>query len=375
MRRRDGVKGSSFTVEVWSIQGGRYGRSRTFSGHKMGGTREAERAALRWAREQVAQQRAGLAAPDRGSGVRTDEALRMYLEDRQSRGGNPTQLANVRRRLGSLAGHCPDLAADEAPRQVYGWWREWCEEPRQFGGRAGQQLRRTTDGRPKSIRTRNNGLADAKAFLSWCWKARALTGLQRPVDVDWIEPLRAEHQVKPQFSVEELARGLRLRDHPFRIRWAIYAYLGARRQEALGLRWEHFEGDHVLLSGKGRKQRLVPMQAELAAILRLYRRSGGDHDGWLFPDYVRHDDGGNLSRRFDSFLRAAEIEKRGRSTHSLRHCYAGLMTATGEPTALLQAYMGHSQSDMTMHYAQMAARYRSAVAGWPRGTLRLLRSG
>ncbi len=130
----------------------------------------------------------------------------------------------------------------------------------------------------------------------------------------------------------------------------------------------------MLLRGKGRKERLVPLQPELATLLRLYRRAGNDHDGFLFPDNIRRDDGGNLARRFDAFIKAADIPKAGRSTHSLRHCYAGLMTGSGEPTALLQAYMGHSQSDMTQHYAQAAARYRSGVAAWGRGKFTLLKN-
>jgi hypothetical protein len=154
----------------------------------------------------------------------------------------------------------------------------------------------------------------------------------------------------------------------------LYAYLGARRSEALRLQWDNFAGDHVLLSGKNKKQRLTPVGKELSTILRLYKRSGGNYDGYLFPPAIRLDDAGNISRRFDAFLRAAGIPKAGRSTHSLRHSYAGIMTATGEPTALLQAYMGHSNSDMTIYYAQMATRYRQGVADWGRGDFQLLRS-
>jgi integrase len=360
--RRDGVKGPAWMVQVWDVSAGQYGRAKTFAARKLGGAREAERAAIRWARDESAMQRAGAAVPGRGSGggVRTAEALDLYLGDRQRRGGNRTQLANVRRRLGSLVRWCPDLAADDAPRQVYAWWSDWCDEP-------------TPSGLPKAVRTKNNGLTDCKAFLSWVAAARAVTGLSRPVEVAWIQAMREPHEVPAQFTVDEIAQGLRLHRHPFRVRWALYAYLGARRSEALGLRWEHIAGGHVLLEGKGRKQRLVPMQSELETILRLYRRQGGNHAGWLFDERARRDDGGNLVRRFDAFLRSAGIEKGGRCTHSLRHCYAGLMTATGEPTALLQAYMGHAGSDMTRHYAQAAARYRQAVEGWPRGQLPILR--
>ena len=371
--RREGVKGVSFRVQIWDPAGLAYATSKTFAARKLGNAREAERAAERWGREQVTALRATGTPLYRGAGGETKKILGMYIDDLVSRGANPTALANVRRRLESLSRFCPDLAADGAGRQVYEWWRAWCDEPAQIGHKSGVSVAKTTTGKPKSLRTKNNGLTDCKAFLHWAWNARALTELRRPVDCDWIKKHREESTVKPQFSVDELRRGLRAHADPFRVRWALYLYLGARSREVLQLRWDHFEGGHVLLSGKGRKQRLVPVQVELRTILRLYRRGGGDFEGYLFPPALRRADGGNLSKRFDAFLERCGIPKNGRSTHSLRHCYAGLMTATGEPTALLQAYMGHSQSDMTRHYAQMAARFRDFVDGWGRGKLRLLR--
>lgn len=127
----------------------------------------------------------------------------------------------------------------------------------------------------------------------------------------------------------------------------------------------------MLVRGKGRKQRLVPIQKELEPYLERHREEH-DYDGFLFPAHVRTCDLSNAVKMFDRFLRHVGIEKKGRSTHSLRHCYAGIMTATGEPTAMVQAYMGHSQSDMTRHYAQIAARYRGDVDVWSRGCLQLL---
>lgn len=355
--------GTAVIARVWHPARKRYTEKRSFGSWKFDSVREAERAAVRWAK---AKHRRFLAGQEDGRGGRVDTArvLAEYLEDRRSRGGNTGHIATVRRRLRDLHKFMPDMAAQDAPRQAHTWWKVWCEEI----GEAGRGK-----GMPKSERTRNNGLGDLRALVNWAWRYRALTGLEVPVDLDWIQPLRVPQKVRPQFTLEELRACLRCR-RPFRVRFALYLYLGARLREALRLRWSDFQGGMVLLRGKGQKERLAPLQPELATILRIYRREHPGFDGdWLFPVSGREDDSGNLAHRFDCHLRAAGVAKAGRSTHSLRHCYAGLMTATGEPTALLKSYMGHSQEKMSEHYAQMAARYRESVEGWERGRLRVLR--
>lgn len=60
-----------------------------------------------------------------------------------------------------------------------------------------------------------------------------------------------------------------------------------------------------------------------------------------------------------------------RSPHSLRHTYAGLMTATGVPSIMLAAWMGHVSMATTAGYAQMAMRFHVVAQAWPRGQFRL----
>jgi integrase len=280
-------------------------------------------------------------------------------------------MRDMQRRLSSLHQLCPDLNNPQAGQQIYNWWQQWRIEPIGFGNTAKKTGIQHTQ-KMKSPRTQNHGLSEVKTLVNWAWRSRALTGMRFELDLSFINPVRLEKKLKAQFTIDELAMGLRLHDHPYRVRFALYVYLGARRSEILQLKWSDIEGGMVKLRGKGMKERLTPMQSELATILRVHRRNGAERDGFIFGPSIRCDDGGNLTKRFNSFLKAAGIEKADRTTHSLRHCYAGLMAATGEPTALLQAYMGHSDSEMTTHYAQMAARYRSAVVEWPRGMLKIL---
>ena len=355
--------GISFTVQI--REGNRYARSKTFSTRRYGTVSETERHAKAWGSEQASRIIAGLQQVNNGRVV-TADALDLYIDFKRDAGLDEQNLTDTERRLKDLPRYCPMLSEASAPRQIYDWWKDWCE-------------RTTPSGRPKSASTKNHALGDCRTFLRWCYRARSLTGLHEEVLTDWIQTFRKEQRVKPQFTIKELKKGFKATitsregvttQHPFVIRWALYVYLGLRLREALLLRWSDFSGGHVLVAGKGRKERLVPIQDELQPYLDAYRKEN-DYDGYLFPDYIRSGDRSNSVKMFDAFLRKCKIEKKGRSTHSLRHCYAGLMTATGEPTALLQAYMGHSQSDMTRHYSEMAARYRADVEGWKRGEIRL----
>lgn len=75
---------------------------------------------------------------------------------------------------------------------------------------------------------------------------------------------------------------------------------------------------------------------------------------------------------FHYFLKRVGLPIAGRSPHSLRHSYAGLMTATGMPSQLLRAYLGHSSEQTTSGYTKLATRYVNAVTTWERGQPELL---
>ena len=355
----------SFTVQVRRADRSGYGETQTFNSRNYPSAKEAEAVAKKWCAETYARVVAGIKSRNSGR-VKTSEALDLFIKTIREQQLNERHLHDTKQRLSSLPDYCPDLGHKKASQQIYDWWKNWCACPKK-------------NSQPKSDATKNVGLRDCKTFLRWCYKARAITGLQEAVDVDWIERVRVEKTVKPQFTIQELKLGFTAtqtgcdkitRPHPFVIRWALYVFLGLRLREALILRWDDFNNGFVLVRGKGRKQRLVHIQKELEPYLKQHRKQH-DYDGYLFPEHVRKCDLSNAVKMFDRFLNHVGIEKKERSTHSIRHCYAGIMTATGEPTAMVQAYMGHSQSDMTQHYAQMAARFRNDVKGWGRGEFNL----
>jgi integrase len=225
--------------------------------------------------------------------------------------------------------------------------------------------------------TRNRWLVTVRGLARWALRRRRLE--RDPTDT--LERASVPEYLRPQFTVEEMRKcldkdewkvvrkGNSKRD-PYHLLFAVLAYTGLRFQEAAHLRWEDIDWSGrvvmVRLAAGGRvkrqRERLVPLQSELAEILTPLRQESGH----LFTGREW-----NPTRGFANFVKRAGVAVDGRSPHSLRHSYAGMMTATGVPGTLVGAYLGHTSAATTMIYTKLSTRYVASVASWPRGDLKL----
>ena len=186
-----------------------------------------------------------------------------------------------------------------------------------------------------------------------------------------LRAVRVEHRLKAVFSIEECRTLLADPDDSWFLPFAVLIYTGMRVGEAVTARWEDIDwrAGLVLIQGRaGRRlktgrERFVPLQPELAEILTPRRQESG-----LLAPFGSQAD---VGRAFERFLVRRGLAANGRSPHSCRHTVVGLLSATGEPTGVIRQYVGHTSEQMTLHYAETAARYRQQVDGWPRGVLRL----
>jgi integrase/recombinase XerD len=142
------------------------------------------------------------------------------------------------------------------------------------------------------------------------------------------------------------------------------ARTGARVSEALGVNACDLQLDprrsQVLLHGKGRKDRNVPMPGDLVQALKaLLRERGLDHDE-ACPLFV-----GAYGKRLTRFgathivrravaaaaANAPELARRSVSPHVLRHSLAMSLLQSGVDLLTIQAWLGHSQVATTHRYA------------------------
>jgi site-specific recombinase XerD len=158
---------------------------------------------------------------------------------------------------------------------------------------------------------------------------------------------------------QQTARGRR-----DRVLLLFLARTGARVSEALAVDAADLQLDRpqpqVLLQGKGRKQRRVPLSKDLAGAVEGLLRERGIARHAPLPLFV-----GRYDQRLTRFgathivrravaiasTRVPEFGRKRVSPHVLRHCLAMTLLQSGVDLLTIQAWLGHAQVATTHRYA------------------------
>jgi integrase/recombinase XerD len=141
--------------------------------------------------------------------------------------------------------------------------------------------------------------------------------------------------------------------------------LGCRISEALTLRVRDLDLDNLLctVSGKGRKQRIIPFSFVLRKALHRYIMDFG-----LKPDsLLLGTRAGTPVRRMTALrsikrlCRSLGFEPPARTLHAFRHCFALNYLRRGGSTFHLQKVLGHSSLEMTRRYTNLLTEDLQAV--------------
>ncbi|KKW90593.1 tyrosine-type recombinase/integrase [Sphingobium chungbukense] len=139
---------------------------------------------------------------------------------------------------------------------------------------------------------------------------------------------------------------------------------GARVSEALGVNVDDLQLDRsrpqVLLRGKGRRERVVPVATDLAGALRSLLAEHGLNSDALSPIFLGVH--GERMTRFGAthivrraVAMAANVQpglaRKGVSPHVLRHTLAMTLLQSGVDLLTIQAWLGHSQVATAHRYA------------------------
>jgi integrase len=296
-----------------------------------------------WARSEAGLMASGTASVTPKGRLLTAGVVRDYLADLKALKRSPSHLANITATMGDLQAAVPDL----------------------LDPTAGSAIERWLNGQEIAPATRNRKLSEVRTLIHWCQVRDLLVK----------DPSRAIRQatvpkkMKPHFTLDEL-RTLLMHQHAYRKRFTLMVYAGLRAEEAAALTWGDMDLSGMVLlvrfhEGyrlKRGRERIVPLQDELLALLG----DPGDPKTRVAPIHRV-----NEREAFSDFLDGTGIEAKGRSPHSCRHTYAGLMTASGVPGPLLSAYLGHTSAATTMVYTGLASRYVHATEHWGRGRIRV----
>jgi len=138
---------------------------------------------------------------------------------------------------------------------------------------------------------------------------------------------------------------------------------GLRASEAIAVRVDdvNLEGGYVMATGKGSRQRLVPMGARAVAWIRRYLDAGRErlvkrgNPAALFLNRS----GGALSRQAVWELLKRSARRAGVraavSPHTLRHCFASHLLEGGADLRSVQAMLGHADISTTQIYTHLSS--------------------
>ena len=223
--------------------------------------------------------------------------------------------------------------------------------------------------RGNCIQTRNSRLTAIRSFFHHVAAndPASLGVAQRVLDI----PIkRSNCEVTPYLSDRELATLIKApdqrtsrgrRDQAFLL---FLARTGARVSEALEVEaWDlvlHRPIPQVLLHGKGRKERLVPLAPDLVRTLEALLRERGVGHHEHVPLFM-----GARGQRLTRFgathiVRRAvaaasktmpQLRRKRISPHVLRHSLAMILLGSGVDLLTIQAWLGHAQVATTHRYA------------------------
>lgn len=104
------------------------------------------------------------------------------------------------------------------------------------------------------------------------------------------------------------------------------------------------KGTLHIRSGKGNKQRELPLSPEVRRAITKYLDERTDSHEALFLSNRQH----RISIRSVQHL----MEKHGHNVHQTRHSFITGLVRAGEDISLIQALSGHTSADMVLRYSQ-----------------------
>ena len=181
---------------------------------------------------------------------------------------------------------------------------------------------------------------------------RVPTGVPRPAP---------ETVIRDAIHRADAARSQRGRADRDRLMILLGALAGLRAGEIAGIAVQDITEDGFRVTGKGGRQRLIPVHPSLVCELRTYLDAKGITEGYLFPGL----DGGHLS--VDAVTRRlSRLLGPGYTAHSLRHRFGTRAYAATFDIRACQELLGHASPATTARYiAAPAESLINAVNGVP----------
>lgn len=144
--------------------------------------------------------------------------------------------------------------------------------------------------------------------------------------------------------------------------------LGAamRHREILAIRYDQIDFDNARIHIPKAKagQRDQPITPRLAKILKEQRdkEAAGNRTGWVFPSQPgkkvnKHPHCTNMGRQFARAVKAAKLEGRTITPHTMRHTAITRLVQAGVDLPTIQKISGHKTLAMVLHYTHVYGQH------------------
>ncbi len=169
-------------------------------------------------------------------------------------------------------------------------------------------------------------------FCQFCLKENFTTsnfvaGIKSPKSDTKLPVYMNLEEVKKLFSsLEKDNSALSLRNETL---FKLLATTGMRRQELVDLTWQQIDlyNETVLIFGKGKKERLLPLYSMMLPLLKKYKASLEEHQTHPLEPVFRNGNGNAFNPRgvnmiFKDVLKKAGLPPQRFTLHHLRHTFA-----------------------------------------------------
>jgi integrase/recombinase XerD len=239
--------------------------------------------------------------------------------------------------------------------------------------------------RQNSVRTRNNRLAAIHSLFAYAALRHPEHGalIQRVLAIPakrtdrQLVSFLTDDEVDALLAAPDRSNWIGRRDHALLL---LAVQTGLRVSELTALACPDVEigvGAHLRCHGKGRKERITPLTAQVSEVLRIWltERQGGADDV-VFPSRR----GGRLSSDAVTVLvtrhthtaasRCPSLATKTVTPHVLRHTCAMRLLAVGVDTSVIALWLGHESIETTQIYlhADLAIKERALARTAPTGT-------
>jgi len=266
------------------------------------------------------------------------------------RGAAVNTLEAYQRDLGEFSDHSKPSLLEAGPIDV----RNWLSDMQRRGYSAASQARKLSALRQLYRFTFSEGLRedDPTGAIDNPRSQRPLPKIMSEADVDQLL-LTAEEEVET--AKKDLARFKAARMHA--LLELLYA-TGLRVSELVSLPESATKRDvrFLIVTGKGNKERLVPLGEKAKQAVSVYDDLLKTQDGpWLFPSSGEsgHLTRQHFARELKSLAARAGLNAAKISPHVLRHAFASHLLQNGADLRAVQQLLGHADISTTQIYTHV----------------------